>query len=70
MQARVKIIDPTDFDKGFLVPETDWVYKLGKLLGKEWSSTKAFNWILQEQKYWMVNFENKMDRFVRGLIWN
>lgn len=66
--ANVKIIDPTDYEKGFLVPETDWVYQLGRFLGKEWSSTKAFNWILQEQKYWMINFENKMDKFIRGLF--
>lgn len=66
--AEVKIIDPTDYEKGFLVPETDWVYKFGQLLGQKWSSTKAFNWILQEQKYWMVNLENKIDRFYRGLF--
>ena len=37
-------------------------------MGKEWCSTKAFNWILKEQKYWMVNFENKVDRFIRSLF--
>lgn len=66
--AHVSIVDPTDYDSGILVQETDWIYKLGRLLGKRWSSTIAFNWILQEQHYWMVNLENKVDRIIRSAL--
>ncbi len=62
--AHVTIIDPTEYDTGIFVKETDWLYKLGRRFGKKWSAVQAFNWILQEQKYWMVNFENKVDRII------
>lgn len=66
--SHVSIVDPTEYDGGILVKETDWIYKLGRLLGKKWSSTIVFNWILQEQHYWMVNLENKIDKFIRSLF--
>lgn len=62
--ANVTIIDPTDYETGIFVREIDWLYKLGKKLGKQWSSVYAFNWILTNQKYWMVNFENSVDRLI------
>lgn len=59
--ANVTIMDPTDDDTGIFVKDFDWVNKLGKMAGKKWSSVQAFNWILKEQKYWMVNLENNVD---------
>lgn len=58
--AHVTILDPTEYGSDF-VKETDWLYKIGKKFGKQWSCVKVFNWILAEQKYWMVNIENKID---------
>lgn len=58
--AHVTILDPTEYGSEF-VKENDFFYKIGKKFGKEWSSVKIFNWILAEQKYWMVNIENKID---------
>lgn len=58
--AHVRIIDPT---VEILVEHRDWMYKLGKFLGIDLSGAKTFNWILQKQKYWIVNLENKIDNF-------
>ena len=66
--GRVAILDPTAGGDGIFIKDIDWVNNIARKFGSDGTSVKAFNWILQEQQYWMVNLENKVDGFIRGLF--